>query len=97
MSAERHRRLLAEYKSLKEREVVILTELFESKLDISDKPRKDKPNLKIGDKVKLLSGGINSRIGDEGIVFKITAKRCKVRLNRNQALVKRAFNHVELL
>ena len=96
MSAERRKKLLAEYKSIKEREVDILAELFESQLDTSDTETAYKPaRIKIGDKVKLLSGGVNSRWGDEGVVVKLTDKRCEVRLSRNKAIVRRAFTKIE--
>ena len=95
MSAGRRKQLLAEYRSLKEREVDILTEFFETKLDTSYSKSVSRSTLIVGDKVKILSGGVNSRLGDEGIVFKITDKRSKVKLSRNQALVKRAFNKIE--
>ena len=36
MSAEKCKQLLAEYKSIKEREVEILVELFDSHLELSD-------------------------------------------------------------
>ena len=96
MSAEKRKKLLAEYKSIKEREVDILAELFESQLDTSDTETTYKPaRIKIGDKVKLLSGGVNSRWGDEGVVVKLTDKRCEVRLSRNKAIVRRAFTKIE--
>lgn len=96
MSAERRRKLLAEYKSIKEREVDILAELFESQLDTSDTGTIDKPaKIKIGEKVKLLSGGVNSRWGDKGVIVKLTDKRCEVRLSHNKAIVRRAFNKIE--
>jgi hypothetical protein len=96
MSAEKRKKLLAEYKSIKEREVDILAELFELQLDTSDTETVYKPTrIKIGDKVKLLSGGVNSRWGDEGVVVKLTDKRCEVRLSRNKAIVRRAFTKIE--
>ena len=99
MSAEKRKQLLAEYKSIKEREVEIIAELFDSHLELSDSvPRRDQTTkVKLGDKVKILSGGVNSRWGDEGVVVKLTDKRCKIRLSRNKALIKRAFNKVELV
>ena len=99
MSAEKRKQLLAEYKSIKEREVEILAELFDSHLELSDPvPRRDRTTkVKLGDKVKILSGGVNSRWGDEGVVVKLTDKRCEIRLSRNKALIKRAFNKVELV
>ena len=81
----RRKQLLAEYRSLKEREVDIVAELFKTKLDTSDSKSKPRSTLSIGGKVKILSGEVNSRSGDEGIVFKITDKCCKVKLSRNQA------------
>ena len=95
MSAERRKKLLAEYKTIKEREVDILAELFKSKLNTSDIEINTKATLNIGDKVKILSGGVNSRSGDKGTVVNLTDKRCEVKLNRNKALVQRAFNKVE--
>ena len=100
MSAEKRKQLLAEYKSIKEREVEILVaELFDSHLELSDSvPRRDQTTrVKLGDKVKILSGGVNSRWGDKGVVVKLTDKRCKIRLSRNKALIKRAFNKIELV
>jgi hypothetical protein len=95
MSSKRRKQLITEYKSIKEREVEIITKLFESKLEISDTDTKPKGTLNIGDKVKILSGGVNSKAGDKGIVFRITDKHCEVKLDRNKALVKRAFNKIE--
>ena len=99
MSAEKHKQLFAEYKSIKEREVEILMELFDSHLEFSDSvPIKNQlTKVKIGDKVKILLGGVNSRKGDEGVVVKLTNKRCKIRLSRNKALIKRAFNKIKLV
>ena len=99
MSAEKRKKLIAEYKSIKEREVAILTELFEPQLDTSDTvPEYTRTTkIQIGDKFKLLSGGVNSRWGDEGVVVKLTNKRCEVRLSENKALVKRAFSKIELV
>ena len=99
MSAEKRKQLLAEYKSIKEREVEILAELFDSHLELSDSvPRRDQTTkVKLGDKVKILSGGVNSRWGDEGVIVKLTDKRCEIRLSRNKALIKRAFNKIELV
>ena len=99
MSAEKRKQLLAEYKSIKEREVEIIAELFDSHLELSDSvPRRDQTTkVKLGDKVKILSGGVNSRWGDEGVIVKLTDKRCEIRLSRNKALIKRAFNKIELV
>ena len=99
MSAEKRKQLIAEYKSIKEREVEILAELFDSHLEISDKvPRRDQTTkVQIGDKVKILIGGVNSRWGDDGVVVKLTDKRCEIRLSRNKALIKRVYNKIELV
>ena len=99
MSAEKRKQLLAEYKSIKEREVEIIAELFDSHLELSDSVpiRNQATKVKLGDKVKILSGGVNSRWGDEGVIVKLTDKRCEIRLSRNKALIKRAFNKIELV
>ena len=97
MSSEKRKQLLEEYKSIKEREVEILAELFDTHLELSEQvPRGNRTTkVKVGDKVKLLSGGVNSRWGDEGVVVGLTDKRCEIRLSRNKALIKRAYNKVE--
>ena len=97
MSSERRKELLEEYKSIKEREVAILAELFESHLEVSDQVpvTNQTTKVKVGDKVKILSGGVNSRWGDEGVVVRLTEKRCEIKLSRNRALIKRAYNKIE--
>ena len=99
MSAEKRKQLLAEYKALKEREAEILAHLFDTHLELSESvPIRDRTaRVKLGDKVKILSGGVNSRWGDEGVVVKLTDKRCEIKLSRNKALVKRAFSTIELV
>ena len=99
MSAEKHNKLLTEYKAIKEREAEILAQLFDTHLELSESvPIRDRTTrVKLGDKVKILSGGVNSRWGDEGVVVKLTDKRCEIRLSRNKALVKRAYNKIELV
>lgn len=91
--------LLKELKELRERETEILAKLFaEASIQDTEYKRTESKTsgpLQIGDRVRLLSGGITSNKGDTGVIIKITQKRYEIKVDRNKALVKKAFSSVQ--
>ena len=101
MSTPDKEALLRELKSIRERETEILAELFAEVTVQEADNKRTKPTssgpLQIGDRVRLLSGGITSSKGDTGVIIKVTQKRYEIKVDRNKAIVKKAFHSVQAI
>ena len=118
MGDERIDQLLDELKSVRNREVEILTELFQrqaitprtvptsqvtqvvpnlepSSRGVSPDRGTSQQLLTVGDRVKVLSSGVGCKIGDTGVITKVTQKdRYRILLDKNSVTITRSPHKV---
>ena len=100
----RKENLLKELKEIKNREVEILAELLgetslvESEQETRGNAVRIQPSiLRKGDRVRVLTRGVNAKKGDTGKIIVVTKTQFLILLDRTKSTTRRGFKNVEKL